>query len=195
MGAKGGDKDLGVDPEALKMTAQGLTATLDELKKLGIVETAEVGRGFSGVELTGMTLGHAGLTSALKQFGDRWAWGVRTLVHDGNEFATRLGLAAGSFHEEDKYVQGKFKNLVTAGMGNPDATDKQVSQESWGQVWSDNSINQVRHADYSMKSFIQANEETKKVWTTEGKDWLMSNPVSVTMRTIAGLTSDSSKGK
>ncbi|MCQ4045923.1 hypothetical protein ACFOSC_17110 [Streptantibioticus rubrisoli] len=190
MGGK--DKDLHVDPEALRMTAEGLTATLGELKKLGIVESAEVGRGFSGIELTGLKLGHAGLTSALKGFGDRWEWGVRTLVHDGNEFAARLGLAAGSFHEEDQYVQGKFKNVVAAAVGNPDASDEQVSKESWGQVWADNPINQIRHADYSEQSLLKANTDVEKTWKAESKDWLQSNPAAVTTRTIADLTSDDS---
>ncbi|WP_269859638.1 hypothetical protein [Streptomyces sp. RPT161] len=189
-----GGKDLGVDPEALKETAEGLTKVLAELKKLGIVETAELGRGFSQIELTGMTLGHSGLTSALKTFGDRWEWGVRALVHDGNQFALRLHLAAGSFYEEDKYIEGKFKNVVTAAMGNPDLTDDQVSKESWDQVWGDNPISQVQHADYSTHSLLKAQTDSEKVWKAEGKDWLQSNPVARTMRTLNELTSDDSSG-
>ncbi|MEU1628726.1 hypothetical protein ABZ746_26140 [Streptomyces sp. NPDC020096] len=183
-----GDPDLQVDPQALKMMAQGLTETLAELKKLGIVETADVGRGFSNIELSGMTLGHAALTAALKTFGDRWEWGVRSLVADGNEFAQRLGLAAGTFHEDDQYVQGTFKNLVTAAMGNPDASDEDVSKESWSQVWGDNPISQAEHADYSVKSFEQANAEDKKVWSAEAKDWLKSNPMAVAMRGLSDHT-------
>jgi hypothetical protein len=180
-----GDPDLQVDPQALKMMAQGLTDTLAELKKVGIVETADVGRGFSNIELSGMMLGHAGLTAMLKSFGDRWEWGVRSLVADGNEFAARLKLAAGTFHEDDQYVQGTFKNVVNAAMGNPDASDADVSKESWGQVLGDNPISQVEHADYSEKSFLEANAEDKKVWSAEYKDWLNSNPIGLVVRGLS----------
>ncbi len=133
--------------------------------------------------LSGMALGHAGLTSALQGFGDRWAWGVRTLVQDGNEFARRLGLAAGAAYEDDKYVEGTFKNVVAAGMGNPNASDRQVAGESWSQVWSDNAVTQVGQADYSGQSFAEEQADARKVWSKEDQDFLHSDdPVAIAFR-------------
>jgi hypothetical protein len=61
-------------------------------------------------------------------------------------------------------------------MGNPNLTDQQVEAQSWGQTWADNPINQIRHADYSMKSFEQSGEHEKQTWAAEGRD-MMDGPM------------------
>jgi hypothetical protein len=70
---------FGLDPAALQETADGINATISELKTLGIDEGAELGRGFSGLSLTGMQVGHAGLqgrsiSSANAGRGARGRW-------------------------------------------------------------------------------------------------------------------------
>jgi hypothetical protein len=108
-----------VDPEALKLAAEGINGAISELKSLGIEESGEVGRGFSNVELTGMQLGNAGLRGDFDAFCERWSWGVRTLVQDGNEIAKRLGLSAGIYYDQEQYTEGTLKDVVNAATGNP----------------------------------------------------------------------------
>ncbi|KMS66159.1 hypothetical protein ACZ91_69260, partial [Streptomyces regensis] len=81
----------------------GLTEALGELKELGMVGEAGAGRGFSDIALSGLELGHQGLTDEFKSFCERWEWGVRSLINEGNGFAVKTGLAAGTYYETDQY--------------------------------------------------------------------------------------------
>jgi hypothetical protein len=56
----GGGKDI--KATGLNEIAQGITLTLSELKGIGIDSAAGFGRGFSNLELSGLELGHDGLT-------------------------------------------------------------------------------------------------------------------------------------
>jgi hypothetical protein len=158
-----------VDIKALEQTQKGIQDTLSELEHAGLGGAAE-GRGFSGLKLSGLQLGPDGVTSALSDFCDRWSWGVRALVQDGNEIARRLGLSAGVYYQQEQYVQGVLKDAITAAMGNPHQSQAQTEQESWGQVVSDNPFTQVENADYSVTSFQQAAQHSEQVWSAEGTD-------------------------
>ncbi|MFJ4329200.1 hypothetical protein ACIP3A_39660, partial [Streptomyces tricolor] len=100
----GGGKDLAT--EGLGLIAKGLTDALGELKELGGFGTAGAGRGFGEIALSGLELGHEGLTGEFASFCERWEWGVRSLINEGNGFAMKTGLAAGTYYENDKYVEG-----------------------------------------------------------------------------------------
>ncbi|MDX2931127.1 hypothetical protein [Streptomyces ipomoeae] len=63
VGGVEGAKDLQI--QGLEQIAQGITLALDELRELGMIGEASVGRGFSDLALSGLELGHEGLTSAL----------------------------------------------------------------------------------------------------------------------------------
>ncbi|MCZ4100244.1 hypothetical protein [Streptomyces sp. H39-C1] len=63
-----GGEDLAVDSAALALAAQGLNGAIGELKSLGTQGSADTGRGFGDLALTGMQLGHSGLTSAFGSF-------------------------------------------------------------------------------------------------------------------------------
>ncbi|MDH6539432.1 hypothetical protein [Streptomyces sp. SPB4] len=166
-----GDRaDLDFSKAALGQIAQGITQTLAELKELGMVGTASMGRGFSDLSLSGMETGHDGLTSSLGSFYERWEWGVRSLVQQGNDFAAKVGLSAGALHEQDQYLQGSFKVLVNAGMGNPYASEGDITGKGWDEVLSDNPYTQVRDADYGADSFERANENTKEAWKGAVRD-------------------------
>lgn len=78
-----------VDPALLREAAQGINDTISALKSVGISEAADVGRGFSGLELTGLQAGSQDVRQAFSGFCERWSWGVRALVRDGNEIAGR----------------------------------------------------------------------------------------------------------
>lgn len=166
----GDGADLDVSKQALGQIAQGITQTLAELKELGMVGTASMGRGFSDLALSGMESGHDGLTASLGSFCERWEWGVRSLVQQGNDFAAKVGLSAGALHEQDQYIQGSFKVLTNAGMGNPYASEGDITKKGWDGVLADNPYTQIRDADYSAESFERANENTKEAWKGAVRD-------------------------
>jgi hypothetical protein len=122
-----------VDRAALNATAQGINTTIGSLKGLGIDETGEVGRGFSGLALTGLQAGQSDLAGAFGDFCDRWSWGVRSLVQDGNQFAARLGLSAGIYADTEQYLTGVAKNVTVALAGDPHLTDGQAASASWSE--------------------------------------------------------------
>jgi hypothetical protein len=122
-----------VDRAALAETAQGLNSVIGQLKGLGLSETGDVGRGFSELALSGLQAGNGDVAGAFGKFCDRWSWGVRTLVQDGNQFAKRLGLAAGLYNDVENQLTGAIKDLVVAGVGDPHMTDQQAASASWSQ--------------------------------------------------------------
>jgi hypothetical protein len=127
-----GGKDLKTD--GLGLIAKGLTEALGELKELGMVGTAGAGRGFGDIALSGLELGHEGLTGEFKSFCERWEWGVRSLINEGNGFAVRTGLAAGTYDETEQYVEGSFKIVTNAAIGNPYASEDEVTRQGWGDI-------------------------------------------------------------
>jgi len=166
----GNEPDVVAPKEALKLITKGINDSLGELKELGMVGEASMGRGFSDLKLTGMQLGHGGLTAAFGSFCERWEWGVRTLVQEGNDFAKDVGLSAGLLHEQDQYIQGSFKVLANSAMGNPYADEDDITKKSWGGVLSDNPYTQVRDADYSAESFQKAQDNSVQAWKNTAWD-------------------------
>jgi hypothetical protein len=122
-----------VDRAALTETAKGINDTINALKPLGFDETAEVGRGFSGIALSNHQMGDSKLAQAFGTFCDRWSWGVRSLVQDGNQFAQRLGLAAGTYNMVEEQLTGAAKDALVAVAGDPHMTDQQAAAASWSQ--------------------------------------------------------------
>ncbi|MET9437993.1 hypothetical protein [Streptomyces sp. NPDC006551] len=158
------DPDLAASQEALAQITKGITGTLSELKELGMVGEASMGRGFSDLQLSGMETGHDGLTGAMKTYCERWEWGVRSLVQKGTLFAELTGLSAGVFHEQEQYISGAFKVLTNSAMGNPYATEDEITQKGWGDVLSSNTFTHIRDADYSQESFDTARENSEQAW-------------------------------
>jgi hypothetical protein len=155
-----------VDRAALSETAQGINNTIGALKGLGFDETAEVGRGFSGLALSGLQAGDAGLQQALGGFCDRWSWGVRTLVQDGNQFAARLGLSAGVYADTEKYLVGVAKNVTDALVGDPHMTDAQAAQASWSQDAA--AVTGAQTPEGSM-TWAQAGSAAAQQWKAVGR--------------------------
>ncbi|MGW7098928.1 hypothetical protein [Streptomyces sp. NPDC054838] len=166
----GDGADLDVSKQALGEIAGGITQALAELQELGMVGTASMGRGFSDLSLSGMETGHDGLTSSFGSFCERWEWGVRSLVQQGNDFAAKVGLSAGLVYEQEQYIQGGFKVLANSAMGNPYASEDDVTKKGWGDVLADNPYTQIRNADYSPESFERANENSKEAWKSALRD-------------------------
>ncbi|WP_405475882.1 hypothetical protein [Streptomyces sp. NBC_00009] len=164
-GGGGGGKDLKAG--GLDLIAKGLTEALAELKELGMVGMAGAGRGFGDIALSGLELGHEGLTGEFKSFCERWEWGVRSLVNEGNAFAVKTGLSAGTYYETEQYVEGSFKVVTNAAIGNPYATEEEVTQQGWGDIATSGVLSAP---DYSKESFDQAMANSTQGWKDAGRD-------------------------
>ncbi|WP_439946299.1 hypothetical protein [Streptomyces sp. BBFR109] len=149
--------------------AQGLTLALGELKELGMVGMAGAGRGFGQLELSGLDLGHQSLTDTFHSFCERWEWGVRSLINEGNALAVKAGLSAGTYYETDKYVEGTLKVGLNSVIGNPHASEDEVTQQGWGDI-----ATQSLHADYSKESFQRAYDNSVQGWKDTGRDLMTS---------------------
>ncbi|MER7845704.1 hypothetical protein ABTZ03_17360 [Kitasatospora sp. NPDC096077] len=158
------------DPEALELVADGLNGVIAELKSIGVAGIAEGGRGFTELELGGTDAGDFDLSESFKEFCERWSWAVRSLVVKGSDLANKVGLAAGTYHEQEQYASGLTKDVVSGVIGNPHLTEEQVEHESWSQVWADNPVNDVMHPDYSGESFDKAEADIKQQWQKAAQD-------------------------
>ncbi|MET9495358.1 hypothetical protein [Streptomyces sp. NPDC006552] len=171
-GGGGGGKDLRAD--GLGLVAKGLTEALAELKELGMVGEAGAGRGFGDIALSGLELGHEGLTGDFRSFCERWEWGVRSLVNEGNSFAVRTGLSAGTYYETEQYVEGSLKVITNSAIGNPYASEDEVTQQGWGDIAKSGAYGGV---DYSKESFDQALASSEQGWKDAGRDVMTSHTV------------------
>ncbi|MFF9000951.1 hypothetical protein ACF1GW_29880 [Streptomyces achromogenes] len=168
----GGGKDL--TTQGLGLIAKGLIEALGELKELGMDARAGADRGFSGLALSGLELGHQGLTDEFTSFCERWEWGVRALVIEGNNFAAGTGLAAGTYYETDQYVKGAFKVAGNAVVGNPYASEEAVQKKDWGQI-----VDSGSGVDYSEESIRQALVNSRQGWRDASYEVLTSDDISL----------------
>ncbi|WP_157839119.1 hypothetical protein [Streptomyces flavidovirens] len=130
---------------------------MDELKELGLDVDANLGRGFDELELAGLELGDRALQEIFAEFCDRWGWGVRTLMQDASDFAFGLGLNAGLYHEQERYAANTFKTVWNQVGGNPYATQEEIEKTSVKDTMlQGNVIGHVMDADYSVESFVEA---------------------------------------
>ncbi|MFD8965933.1 hypothetical protein ACFV0C_13210 [Streptomyces sp. NPDC059568] len=161
----GGAGDLRFDEESVRRITEGLRAAVGELRDVGTGTGAVLGKGFSDLSMTGMESGHHGLSADFEDFCERWEWGVRALVQDANTIASTLGLAAGLVWEEDQYLQGTFKIAVNAAVGNPHASEEEITGQSWGEVFTPDYLS----PDYSAESFERAGDEAAQTWRDTGR--------------------------
>ncbi|MFJ3978586.1 hypothetical protein [Streptomyces sp. NPDC090021] len=163
----GGEPGLEAPAQALAEIASGINLAHSELKDLGMIGQATAGRGFSGLALSGLELGDAGLTAEFKTFCERWEWGVRALTLRGNGFARGVGLSAGAYAEQEQYVKDSFKIAVNSVNGNPHLTEDEVKRMSWDKISKQTMFD---NPDYSAESFTQAHQEVKQTWKDTGYD-------------------------
>ncbi|MFF0159075.1 hypothetical protein ACFYRY_16290 [Streptomyces sp. NPDC005263] len=174
-GAGTGDGSGGKDIKAagLDAIAKGINLTLDELKELGTDSFAGQGRGFAELSLSGLDLGHEDLKSALSSFCERWEWGVRALVEEGNLFAHHVGLAAGTLYETDQYVGGTLKIAANSVAGNPYLSEDEAAKQEWSDI-ATSGLDSMKNPDYSKESFEQAWDNSKQGWNDAGRDLMTS---------------------
>lgn len=168
----GEQPDLAAAQPALALIASGINGALAELHEQSMAGRATAGRGFADLALSGLELGHAGLTKEFETFCNRWEFGVRNLMMRGNIFAQGVGLSAGSFHEQEQYVKDSFKVVVNGVNGNPHLTEDQVKEKSWAEISTQQPTD---NADWSADSFRQAGDEIKETWQNTGYDVVATN--------------------
>jgi hypothetical protein len=170
---------------ALTRTAAGLGGVIHELQSTGQEAAADVGRGFSHLKLTGMQIGHDGLTSALDGFCDRWEWRVRALVQDASRIAERLSLAAGTYYEMDHYAEQTLKVVAASAIGNPGLTEEQEEAMSWSRIGSDNPVNDLLHPDISPTSARKGLSDIGQTWQDTARD-MGGNLLSESVAALTG---------
>ncbi|MCX4708474.1 hypothetical protein [Streptomyces griseus] len=163
----GENADLNVPPAALAQIAKGIDLAHAELKELGMIGKASAGRGFSDLALSGLELGHSGLASQFETFCKRWEWGVRALTQRGNSFALGVGLSAGSFAEQERYIKDSFKIAMNSTNGNPYLSEDEVKGMSWDSISKQHAWD---NSDWSADSFTEAHDEVKQQWKDTGYD-------------------------
>ncbi|WP_306325066.1 hypothetical protein [Streptomyces venezuelae] len=157
----GNEPDLAAPAAALAEIAKGIDLAHAELKELGMIGEASAGRGFSDLALTGLELGHGDLAAQFETFCSRWEWGVRALAQRGNGFAQAVGLSAGSFAEQERYIKDSIKIGVNSLNGNPHLSEDEVKQQSWDTIRDQRPWD---GADWSGESFSTAHDEVKQNW-------------------------------
>ncbi|AJT61758.1 hypothetical protein T261_0065 [Streptomyces lydicus] len=162
-----------LDPDALKQVTRGIHDAIAELKELGFDSSAQLGQGFDKLALSGMEAGHADVSSVFESFCERWGWGVRLLIHEADEFARRLDLTAGLYHEQEQYVSTTLKVGTNALlMGDPTMTAEQLQHKTWSQVGADNAFTQFDDADWDPGSARsrKAFDEMSQAWDQTVED-------------------------
>ncbi|MFF9480362.1 hypothetical protein [Streptomyces sp. NPDC014733] len=150
-----------VDPAALRQITKGLNGAISELKELGFDTDAQLGHGFDKLALSGLECGHPDVAAPFDTFCERWGWGIRGLIHEANEFARRLDLSAGLYHEQEQYVSTTLKIGVNAAMGDPTKTAEQLHDTSWDGVLEENPYTQFQHANWDPSSAASMQELMK----------------------------------
>ncbi|MEU5402619.1 hypothetical protein ABZ348_25330 [Streptomyces sp. NPDC005963] len=171
----GTDPDLAVPPGAMELIASGIDKAYGELKDLGLVGDATAHRGFADLALSGLDLGHRGLSEEFKTFCRRWEWGVRGLMQRGNGFARELGLSAGASYEQEQYRKDSFKIGLNSLNGNPHLSEDEVTKKSWDEIRNQAAWD---NPDYSAESVSKAHGEVKQTWqdtTYDVNDALMDS--------------------
>lgn len=166
-GGPGGAADLRM--VGLALIADGINKALGELGKLGLVHDAGwsgTGRGFDELEMDGMTIGDDTVGAVFHSFCERWQWGVRALVDEGNAFAQAVGLSAGTSYQTDQTVKNSLKVGLNSLEGNPYASEQQIQSQSWGQLATPAWL----HPDYSEKSFHDSATASEQVLKGMGRD-------------------------
>lgn len=163
----GNDPDLAAPADALAAIAKGIDLAHAELKELGFTGVASTGRGFSDLALSGLELGHGGLTSEFETFCERWEWGVRALTLQGNGFAQEVGLSAGSFAEQEQYIKDTIKIGANSLNGNPHLSEDDVKKMRWDTVRDQHMWD---NANWDPESFRDADKEVRQTWKNTAYD-------------------------
>ncbi|MEU6353997.1 hypothetical protein ABZ896_32475 [Streptomyces sp. NPDC047072] len=179
----------GADPEVLQQAAKGINQAIEELQDVGQVGGGAVGFGFDSLALTPLQMGHPGLAKAFGTFAERWEWGVKALVDEGNAVAGKLDLSAGYYHEAEEYGVGVLKDVVVANYGAPTVSSEDAAKMSWGEVGA--GIKGAWTPDLSQESASGARQQIGQTWQATQEDLTTSGQYGTQLRLGGELVRDS----
>lgn len=127
-----------VDLEALNLAVKGIDDTISTLGGMvwGGTHAAASGSAVEDLNLDEDECGDEALADAMDEFCERWRWGVRHLVQEGQAMAKSLQQAAGTYKEVEDQVGEACKRLFDTAFGNPMGADD-AAGKSWGQLADD----------------------------------------------------------
>lgn len=158
-----------VSPEILTNAAKGIADVINELTELGVAQTANQGRGLELMVMFRTTIGHDGLTEAWGDFLQRWEYGVRGLVQEGDKFANKLHDAGIGYEHHDIGASEIFKRAAFDLAGDPRGDSAQAMEMSWGQL-GDATVGRLIDPDYSPESFENAGQDAIAAAEQAGDD-------------------------
>ncbi|MFF8283825.1 hypothetical protein ACF06W_13980 [Streptomyces albus] len=180
-----GDDGVVWNKESLDLIEKGLNGAINELKQSGSGATdALQGAGFEELSLTGMEMGHHGLSVDFEDFCEKWEWGVRALVQNANALAQKLGLSAGMSYEEDRYRAGTMKVAMNSVLytGNPHASEEEVIKQSYGDILTPDA------PDWSGESWDKAGDQISQDWKDTGRELTSKGRGGMYMDVFQGAT-------
>lgn len=149
-------KLLKVNPAALaeaKKGFEGVIADLGCASGVGGDYSSGLGRGFSGVGLSGGQVGHPGAKAALDKFTQRWEWGTRALVQKANQIADQLGMAGVGFIDQElAYLGAAAKRMLNNLGGDLTLPEEQIATMSWEEL-AEHNRKRLANRDWSAQSF------------------------------------------
>jgi hypothetical protein len=181
-----GQPDLQV--QGLGLIAEGINKALNELDSLGTMKGwAGAGRGFTSLEMDGKEVGDDHLGAMLHTFCERWQWGVRALMDEGNAFAEAVGLSAGTFHQTDEYVKGSLKVAYNSVVGDPFASNEKVEKESLDQI--NHAAGTTGYGERDRENLMNSVRETGKgmLWDAATAEGLPGDPITSSVTGMAGV--------
>jgi hypothetical protein len=96
-----------VDLGALENAAAGINKTLSELKEQDVDDLDGPAEDY----------GHDGLADTVKDFCDRWQYGVECLAKDAQEVTSRLSQSVQAYLRTDSSLQGMYDGVLTHSAG------------------------------------------------------------------------------
>ncbi|GLZ33268.1 hypothetical protein Lesp02_54560 [Lentzea sp. NBRC 105346] len=127
-----------VDLEALNLAVKGINDTIGTLGGMvwGGKYSASSGAAVEELNLDEDECGDEALSDAMGEFCERWHWGVRHLVQEGQAMAKSLQQAAGTYKGVEDQISDTLKRLFDQEFGNPMGSGDPTGK-SWDQLKSD----------------------------------------------------------
>lgn len=155
-----------VDVAAMEQAVKGINGVISVLGEMMWLGSHHASSGLTIVELN-LDEGDCGdeaLSDAMSGFCDRWRWGVRHLVQEGQAMAKTLQETAGTYKGVEDQLNDTFKRLVDTLVGNPMGTED-PTKKSWEQMGNDSL--RPMNADAEMNT---AEQGMKRAWDAATKD-------------------------
>ncbi|RJQ69484.1 hypothetical protein D5S17_30300 [Pseudonocardiaceae bacterium YIM PH 21723] len=157
-------KDMyGLDPQQLEAAAKGYDSALEALGEIGFGHTAAAGRGITNLKVSRADMGHEGMTGALDGFCERWEWGVRALIREGEELRDGLLETKTTYELAEQTANRLLKRAAHDAFGNPMGDSEKAMDRSWKDIGND-------AAPASMEENKKAYEEAGENLRTTGRN-------------------------